>query len=136
MWRSYLGPGCRVYGVDIQDCRAFESEGVRIFISDQADPDFWRRFREDVRVLDVVIDDGGHMYEQQTVTLEQLLPHLQEMVGRDGIEPPTPGFSGPEIAGLSATTGRHREGFQAPANSHYGTSPDYARWWPLVLTQL
>jgi hypothetical protein len=78
MWRSYFGPGCRVYGVDIQpDCRAYESEGVRIFIGDQADADFWKRFRQDVPVLDVVIDDGGHMYEQQTVTLEQLLPHLR-----------------------------------------------------------
>jgi hypothetical protein len=28
-------------------------------------------------VLDIVIDDGGHKYEQQVVNLEELLPHLR-----------------------------------------------------------
>jgi hypothetical protein len=28
-------------------------------------------------VLDIVIDDGGHKYEQQVVSLEKLLPHLR-----------------------------------------------------------
>jgi hypothetical protein len=27
--------------------------------------------------LDIVIDDGGHTYEQQATTLEELLPHLR-----------------------------------------------------------
>jgi hypothetical protein len=29
------------------------------------------------RELDIVIDDGGHEYEQQVVSLEELLPHLR-----------------------------------------------------------
>jgi hypothetical protein len=78
MWKSYFGPKCHVYGVDIQSsCKAYESEGVRIFIGDQADPAFWRRFKEEVPTLDIVIDDGGHMSHQQIVTLEELLPHLR-----------------------------------------------------------
>jgi methyltransferase family protein len=78
MWKSYFGPTCRVYGVDIQEaCKSYESESVRIFVGDQADRAFWKRVRDEVPDLDVVIDDGGHMTEQQIVTLEELLPHLR-----------------------------------------------------------
>jgi len=78
MWRSYFGPGCHVYGVDIQDaCRAYEGEGVSVFIGDQADPDFWADFRRQVPDVDVIIDDGGHLVDQQIATLEAMLPHIR-----------------------------------------------------------
>jgi hypothetical protein len=78
MWRNYFGPRCQVYGVDIQpSCRAYESDSVKVFIGDQADRDFWKRFKHDVPAIDIVIDDGGHLPEQQIVTLEELLPYLQ-----------------------------------------------------------
>jgi len=75
MWRNYFGAGCQVYGIDVQEaCKVYEGEGKRIFIGDQADREFWRRFREQVPSLDIVIDDGGHRPEQQIVTLEETLP--------------------------------------------------------------
>ncbi len=78
MWQSYFGPRCKIYGVDIEpNCKAYESSAVRIFIGDQSDRNFWKHFREEVPVLDIVIDDGGHIPEQQIVTVEELLPHLQ-----------------------------------------------------------
>ena len=78
MWRSYFGDDCSVFGVDIQpECRAYEEPGTRVFIGDQADREFWRRFKNEVPKLDVVIDDGGHLPNQQIVTLEELLPHLR-----------------------------------------------------------
>ena len=77
MWREYFGPQSRIYGVDIeQGCAAYDGGSVQVFIGDQADRDFWRRFRSQVPRVDVVIDDGGHLPEQQIVTLEELLPHL------------------------------------------------------------
>jgi Methyltransferase domain len=77
MWRDYFGDGCRVHGVDIEPaCRAYEGEHVEVFIGNQADPAFWARFREQVPVVDVVIDDGGHQAHQQIATLEALLPHI------------------------------------------------------------
>ena len=77
MWRDYFGSDCRVYGVDIDEsCKRFEDASTRIFIGDQADREFWRRFRAAVPRLDVVIDDGGHKVHQQVATLEELLPHL------------------------------------------------------------
>ena len=78
MWQNYFGPRCKVYGVDIEPrCKAYETESVRVFIGDQADRGFWKRFKQEVPVLDIVIDDGGHLPEQQIVSLEELLPHLR-----------------------------------------------------------
>src|SRR5437016_2396585 len=47
MWKSYFGDKCRVYGVDIEEaCRAYANETTTIVIGDQADREFWKRFRK------------------------------------------------------------------------------------------
>jgi SAM-dependent methyltransferase len=77
MWREYFGKGCRVYGVDIQEAsRAYKDVGIEVFIGDQADRSFWTRVKHAVPTLDILIDDGGHLHEQQRVTLEEMLPHI------------------------------------------------------------
>jgi hypothetical protein len=77
MWRDWFGPGSQIHGIDIDPaCRSYESLGVSIHIGDQANPLFWQEFRKRVPQLDVLIDDGGHLPDQQVVTLEQVLPHL------------------------------------------------------------
>jgi Methyltransferase domain len=77
MWRDYFGRNCHIYGVDIEPaCKAYERDGVRVFIGDQSDRGFWKRFRQEVGTLDIVVDDGGHLPEQQIVTVEELLPYL------------------------------------------------------------
>lgn len=78
MWREYFGPRATLYGADLEEaCRAYESDGVRMFIGDQKDREFWARFKNDVPYLDVVIDDGGHAPDEQRITLEELLPILR-----------------------------------------------------------
>ena len=78
MWKSYFGDGCRVYGVDIEPaCRIYANETTTIYIGDQANRDFWKRFRQEVPRVDILIDDGGHEPEQQIVTLEEMLPHIR-----------------------------------------------------------
>lgn len=78
MWLDHFGPNARIYGVDIDPaCKRHEAEQIKIFIGDQADRAFWAQFRRDVPQLDIVIDDGGHLVEQQVVSLEELLPHLR-----------------------------------------------------------
>jgi 23S rRNA U2552 (ribose-2'-O)-methylase RlmE/FtsJ len=77
MWRHYFGAGCSIYGVDIEPaCRNYETEYVKIIVGDQADRTFWKKFRDGVPPLDIVIDDGGHTVQQQIVTLEETLPYL------------------------------------------------------------
>jgi hypothetical protein len=76
MWRDFLG--CQIYGVDIDPkCRRFEGDGIRVFIGDQADPEFWRDFLSEVPAIDVVIDDGGHEAYQQIATFEALFPSIR-----------------------------------------------------------
>jgi hypothetical protein len=78
MWRNYFGDKAQIYGVDIEPaCKLYEQDGVRVFIGDQADHSFWRKVKEEVPRLDVLIDDGGHLADQQIATLEEMLPHLQ-----------------------------------------------------------
>ncbi|HYZ71910.1 MAG TPA: class I SAM-dependent methyltransferase [Chthoniobacterales bacterium] len=78
MWKSYFGPKCKVYGVDIREqCRAYAGDGVEIFIGDQEDRAFWKSFKAKVPQVDILIDDGGHLLEQQVATLEEMLPHLR-----------------------------------------------------------
>ena len=78
MWKNYFGPSCRVHGIDIrEECRVYEDVQTTIHIGDQSDRLFWKHFRESVPAVDVLIDDGGHLYEQQRTTLEEMLPHLK-----------------------------------------------------------
>lgn len=78
MWRNYFGSRSHIYGIDIEPaCRAYATDGVDIFIGDQADPDFWASFLRQVPRVDVLIDDGGHTAPQQMATLEAVLPHMQ-----------------------------------------------------------
>jgi len=77
MWREYFGENCHVYGVDIEpSCMAHSDEKTRVFIGDQADRAFWHKIRKAVPTVDILIDDGGHLPEQQRITLEEMLPHI------------------------------------------------------------
>ena len=78
MWRSYFGPHCHIYGVDIEEaCKCYENKYTSVFIGDQADRAFWNTFRQSAPAIDILIDDGGHTPEQQRITLEEMLPHLR-----------------------------------------------------------
>jgi len=83
MWLNYFGPGVQVHGIDI-DYQAVERCAhlpVKIHIGDQANPIFWTQFKEQVPHVDILIDDGGHTWMQQLVTLNEMLFHLAD----DGI---------------------------------------------------
>ncbi len=77
MWREYLGEQARIVGIDIDPaCKRFEQERVEIEIGDQGSAEFWDRFLREHGPIDIVIDDGGHLPEQQVTTLESLLPRI------------------------------------------------------------
>jgi Methyltransferase domain len=78
MWRDYLGPEARITGVDVDpECKRFAGDAIEIVIGDQGDSAFWRSFLAGHSRIDVLIDDGGHLPEQQVVTLESVLPAIQ-----------------------------------------------------------
>jgi hypothetical protein len=78
MWRCYFGSRCQIYGVDIEPaCKAHESQFVKVFVGDQGDRAFWSRFKQEVDSIDIVIDDGSHLAQQQIVSLEELVPFIR-----------------------------------------------------------
>lgn len=79
MWRDYFGPGCRLYGVDVEErCRALAGPDTTMLIGDQADRDFLARVRNELPRIDILIDDGGHRMNQQITTFEELFPHVAD----------------------------------------------------------
>lgn len=79
MWRDYFGAEASIIGVDINPaCLELNKEGFQVLLGDQADPDFWAHFRRRFPRLDILIDDGGHSFDQQRVTFECMFDHVKE----------------------------------------------------------
>ena len=79
MWRDYFGPQARIIGVDLNpEAKKWEKDGFEIFIGDQADEKFWGDFIAKVGGIDIILDDGGHTYDQQIITIECLLQAMND----------------------------------------------------------
>ena len=79
MWRDYFGPNARIIGVDLNpNAKKWEAEGFEIYIGNQSDTKFWENFSNNVGLIDIVLDDGGHTYEQQIITTECLLKSMND----------------------------------------------------------
>jgi len=79
MWRDYFGLEARIIGVDLNpNAKKWEKNGFEIYIGSQSDVKFWEDFTREVGLIDVVLDDGGHTYEQQIITTECLLSAMND----------------------------------------------------------
>ena len=79
MWRNFFGPKARIIGVDLNpNAKKWEADGFEIYIGSQSDESFWSEFTESVGPIDLVLDDGGHTYEQQIVTAEMLISNIKD----------------------------------------------------------
>ena len=79
MWRDYFGPQARIIGIDLNPAAKYwETHGFEIYIGSQKDTHFWKSFVESITEFDIVLDDGGHTYAQQIVTVDSLLPHIKD----------------------------------------------------------
>ncbi|MGE4558412.1 MAG: class I SAM-dependent methyltransferase [Desulfovibrionaceae bacterium] len=77
MWRDFFGPKARIIGVDLNPAaKKWENEGFEIHIGSQSDEKFWAEFIDSVGKVDIVLDDGGHSYEQQIITTEMLIDNI------------------------------------------------------------
>lgn len=75
MWKHYFGPHAKIFGIDINPhCKQLEEQQVRIFIGDQEDRAFLRALAKQIPRIDILIDDGGHMMQQQINTFEEFFP--------------------------------------------------------------
>ena len=79
MWRDFFGPKARIIGIDLNpSAKKWEAEGFEIFIGSQSDENFWDNFIDKVGMVDVILDDGGHSYDQQIITTEKMLDNIRD----------------------------------------------------------
>jgi len=79
MWREYFGQQARIIGIDINPgAKKWEKDGFEIFIGSQSDPKFWENLFKTVGKVDIILDDGGHTFEQQIITAESVLPNIKD----------------------------------------------------------
>ncbi len=79
MWKSFFGKKSRVIGIELNpDSKKLKKDGFEIFIGDQSDKEFWRKFYKRVGKIDVLIDDGGHTNIQQITTLVESIKFIKD----------------------------------------------------------
>lgn len=79
MWRSFFGNQARIIGIDLnENAKKWEEDGFEIYIGSQSDEGFWQGFISKIGPVDVVLDDGGHAYDQQIITTEMLLSNIND----------------------------------------------------------
>ncbi len=79
MWRDFFGPEARIVGVDLNpQAKKWEAEGFEIFIGSQTDRSFWKEIFSQIGDVDIVLDDGGHKFEQQIITTECVVSHIRD----------------------------------------------------------
>lgn len=79
MWKKYFGDKLKIYSVDINpECIKFKDLATALYIGSQEDPYFLKKLKEELPVMDIIIDDGGHTMKQQILTFEFLFLKLKE----------------------------------------------------------
>jgi demethylmacrocin O-methyltransferase len=77
MWEAYF-PNAHIYGMDIVDPSAHDTDRITTYIADQGDRNHLQGFIDaHGSEFDIVIDDGGHTMEQQQTSFGLLFPHVR-----------------------------------------------------------
>jgi hypothetical protein len=77
MWEEYF-PNAIIHGMDIKpECKACESERIKIAIADQGNKDQLLEMGK-LGPFDLIVDDGSHLYEHQILTFKVLFPFLKQ----------------------------------------------------------
>ncbi len=77
MWEEYF-PEAEIYACDIREDTLINEGRIHSMVADQSSPtDLQKLWIWTGGDLDVVIDDGSHLYRDQFTTLSLLLPHMK-----------------------------------------------------------
>jgi len=80
MWQEYF-PQAQIYGIDILPDLVFKDDRIETFLCNQTDkPALMQLIRQIGSDIDLVIDDGSHLPEDQVFTCLTLMPLLQSQV--------------------------------------------------------
>jgi cephalosporin hydroxylase len=79
IWRRYFGPTATIFGIDINpDCSKYSDSDASVRIGSQNDPAFLNDVVLEMRGVDVIIDDGGHVARHQSTSFNTLFPLLSD----------------------------------------------------------
>tara|TARA_B100000287_G_scaffold394252_1_gene408146 strand:- start:465 stop:1253 length:789 start_codon:yes stop_codon:yes gene_type:complete len=79
MWRNFFGPKARIIGIDLNpQAKKWAKHGFEIYIGDQSDINFWKKFKKKVGLIDIILDDGGHRYIDQITSIECMLDNIKD----------------------------------------------------------
>ena len=79
MWKAYFGKTAQIIGVDINPkCKQLEEEQIKIYIGDQSSVVFLRNLIKEEKFFDIIIDDGGHLANQQITSFKELYYTLND----------------------------------------------------------
>ena len=79
MWREYFGKDARIIGIDLHpNAKQLEKHGFEIFIGSQSDVNFWKDFYAKVGKIDILLDDGGHVNDQQIITISESVNNVND----------------------------------------------------------
>ena len=78
MWKNYLGPKAKIYGIDQHDPDHVDDEQIKTFRGLQEDPEFIASVIREIPPIDFMIDDGSHKPGDQIATFEAIWDHLKE----------------------------------------------------------
>jgi len=79
MWRDFFGDNARIIGIDLNpEAKILEQDGFEIFIGNQSDPKFWKKFYNKIGMIDILLDDGGHKNIQQINTVHNSIENIND----------------------------------------------------------
>ena len=79
LWKRYFGPHATIIGVDIEPaCLSHVEDQINIRIGSQNDREFLKSVVEEFGIIDIVIDDGSHISEDQIISFNTLFDHVSE----------------------------------------------------------
>ena len=79
MWREYFGNQARIVGIDNNpEAMRWKEHGFEIYIGDQSDINFWKSIASKLGKIDILLDDGGHLDYQQSVTLFENINNIKD----------------------------------------------------------
>ena len=79
MWRKFFGNKAKIIGIELNpDAKILEKHGFEIYIGDQANPSFWKKFYKKIGKIDILLDDGGHRNIQQITSFMESINFIKE----------------------------------------------------------
>lgn len=77
-WLDYFGPRAAIVGIDKHPAPyVHDISAAHLYTGDQADISFLGQVIEKEGPFDIIIDDGGHHWDEQQISLDFLWPHVK-----------------------------------------------------------